>query len=41
VLILNGPTISDQREYRPVWEQLADSLHTYPAGPTPAMVGPR
>jgi serine-type D-Ala-D-Ala carboxypeptidase/endopeptidase (penicillin-binding protein 4) len=41
VLILNGPTISDQREYRPIWDQLADTLHTYPTGPTPAMVGPR
>jgi D-alanyl-D-alanine carboxypeptidase/D-alanyl-D-alanine-endopeptidase (penicillin-binding protein 4) len=41
VLILNGPTISDQSEYRPVWEQLADVLATYPSGPTPAELGPR
>ena len=41
VLILNGPTISDQSEYRPIWEALADTLDTYPAGPTPAVVGPR
>jgi D-alanyl-D-alanine carboxypeptidase/D-alanyl-D-alanine-endopeptidase (penicillin-binding protein 4) len=41
VLILNGPTISDQSEYRPIWDALADTLDTYPAGPTPAMLGPR
>jgi D-alanyl-D-alanine carboxypeptidase/D-alanyl-D-alanine-endopeptidase (penicillin-binding protein 4) len=41
VLILNGPTVSDQSEYRPVWEALADALDTYPAGPSPADVGPR
>ncbi|MGB0113792.1 MAG: D-alanyl-D-alanine carboxypeptidase/D-alanyl-D-alanine-endopeptidase [Ilumatobacteraceae bacterium] len=41
VLVLNGPTISDQSEYRPLWNALADTLATYPAGPTPATVGPR
>lgn len=41
VLILNGPTISDQSEYRSIWNQLADTLDTYPAGPTPAELGPR
>ncbi len=41
VLILNGPTISDQSEYRPLWEALADALDTYPAGVSPADVGPR
>jgi D-alanyl-D-alanine carboxypeptidase/D-alanyl-D-alanine-endopeptidase (penicillin-binding protein 4) len=41
VVILNGPTISDQSEYRPVWESLADALDTYPAGASPADVGPR
>lgn len=41
VLILNGPTISDQSEYRPVWEAFADALATYPSGPTPAELGPR
>lgn len=40
-LVLNGPTISDQSEYRPVWNALADALATYPAGPTPAELGPR
>ena len=41
VLILNGPTISDQSEYRPIWLDLADTLDTYPSGPTPAQLGPR
>lgn len=41
VLVLNGPTISDQSEYRPLWSALADTLDTYPAGPTPATIGPR
>ncbi len=40
VLILNGPTISDQSEYRPVWDDLVDTLDTYPSGPTPADLGP-
>jgi D-alanyl-D-alanine carboxypeptidase/D-alanyl-D-alanine-endopeptidase (penicillin-binding protein 4) len=41
VLILNGPTISDQSEYRDVWYALADLLASYPSGPTPAELGPR
>jgi D-alanyl-D-alanine carboxypeptidase/D-alanyl-D-alanine-endopeptidase (penicillin-binding protein 4) len=41
VLVLNGPTISDQSEYRPVWNALADALDTYPSGATPAELGPR
>ncbi len=41
VLVLNGPTISDQSEYRPIWLDLADTLDTYPSGPTPAELGPR
>jgi D-alanyl-D-alanine carboxypeptidase/D-alanyl-D-alanine-endopeptidase (penicillin-binding protein 4) len=41
VLILNGPTISDQSEYRPIWLDLADTLDTYPSGPRPAELGPR
>jgi len=40
-LILNGPTISDQSEYRSVWGSFADALATYPSGPTPAELGPR
>jgi D-alanyl-D-alanine carboxypeptidase/D-alanyl-D-alanine-endopeptidase (penicillin-binding protein 4) len=41
VLVLNGPTISDQSEYRPLWNDLADVLATYPSGATPADLGPR
>ncbi len=41
VLVLNGPTISDQSEYRAVWDTLADVLDTYPAGASPAELGPR
>jgi D-alanyl-D-alanine carboxypeptidase/D-alanyl-D-alanine-endopeptidase (penicillin-binding protein 4) len=41
VLVLNGPTISDQSEYRPLWDQLADALDTYPAHVSPSDVGPR
>ena len=40
-LILNGPTISDQSEYRPVWDELVDTLATYPSGASPADVGLR
>ncbi len=40
-LVLNGPTISDQSEYRPVWNALADVLAVYPEGPTPAELGVR
>lgn len=41
VLILNGPTITDQSEYRPIWDSFVDVLATYPSGPTPADLGPR
>ena len=40
-LVLNGPTISDQSEYRSVWTALADTLDTYPSGASPADVGLR
>ena len=40
-LVLNGPTISDQSEYRPVWAEFADTLDTYPSGASPADVGLR
>lgn len=40
-LVLNGPTISDQSEYRPIWNDLVDALDTYPSGATPAQLGPR
>ena len=40
-LVLNGPTISDQSEYRPVWNLLAEVLATYPSGAGPDVLGPR
>ena len=41
-LILNGSgTLSDQSVYRPIWDDLAATLAEYPAGPTPAELGPR
>ena len=41
VLILNGPTISDQSEYRPLWAELVTALNSYPAQAGPAVLGPR
>jgi D-alanyl-D-alanine carboxypeptidase/D-alanyl-D-alanine-endopeptidase (penicillin-binding protein 4) len=41
VLLLNGPTISDQSEYRPIWNLLAQVISTYPAGAGPDLLGPR
>ena len=41
VLILNGPTISDQSEYRPVWAELVTALDSFPAVASPAVLGPR
>ncbi|MFT6291945.1 MAG: D-alanyl-D-alanine carboxypeptidase/D-alanyl-D-alanine-endopeptidase (penicillin-binding protein 4) [Ilumatobacter sp.] len=38
-LVLNGPTISDQSEYRPVWNDLVDVLDSYPSGASPADLG--
>jgi serine-type D-Ala-D-Ala carboxypeptidase/endopeptidase (penicillin-binding protein 4) len=40
-LILNGPTISDQSEYRSVWDALASALATYPSVAGPDILGPR
>jgi D-alanyl-D-alanine carboxypeptidase/D-alanyl-D-alanine-endopeptidase (penicillin-binding protein 4) len=40
-LMLNGSTISDQSEYRPVWDLLAEVLTSFPAGPAAAVLGPR
>lgn len=40
VLILNGPTISDQREYRPIWAELVNALDSFPAVAAPARLGP-
>jgi serine-type D-Ala-D-Ala carboxypeptidase/endopeptidase (penicillin-binding protein 4) len=40
VLILNGPTISDQSEYRPIWAELVTALNSFPAVAGPAQLGP-
>jgi serine-type D-Ala-D-Ala carboxypeptidase/endopeptidase (penicillin-binding protein 4) len=40
-LLLNGPTISDQSEYRPVWAELVTALDSFPAVASPAALGPR
>lgn len=40
-LLLNGPIISDQSEYRPVWAELVTALSSYPAVVSPAVLGPR
>lgn len=41
VLLLNGPTISDQSEYRPVWAELVTALDSFPAVASPRVLGPR
>jgi D-alanyl-D-alanine carboxypeptidase/D-alanyl-D-alanine-endopeptidase (penicillin-binding protein 4) len=41
VLLLNGPTINDQREYRPIWAELVTALTSFPAVVSPAALGPR
>jgi D-alanyl-D-alanine carboxypeptidase/D-alanyl-D-alanine-endopeptidase (penicillin-binding protein 4) len=40
-LILNGPGISDQSAYRPLWNELMESLATYRASPQTAQLLPR
>jgi D-alanyl-D-alanine carboxypeptidase/D-alanyl-D-alanine-endopeptidase (penicillin-binding protein 4) len=40
-LLLNGPTISDQSEYRPIWDLLATTLASYPSAAGPDVLGPR
>jgi D-alanyl-D-alanine carboxypeptidase/D-alanyl-D-alanine-endopeptidase (penicillin-binding protein 4) len=40
VLVLNGPTISDQSEYRPIWAELVTALNSFPAVAGPAQLGP-
>lgn len=39
-LVLNGPTISDQSEYRPIWAELVTALNSFPAVAGPAQLGP-
>jgi len=40
-LLLNGQTISDDAEYRPIWNDMAEIFADYPSGPTAAELGPR
>lgn len=40
-LILNGLTISNQREYRPIWDRLGQILDTYPSVAGIEALGPR
>jgi D-alanyl-D-alanine carboxypeptidase/D-alanyl-D-alanine-endopeptidase (penicillin-binding protein 4) len=40
-LMLNGPTISDQSEYRPIWASLVTALTSFPAVANPAALAPR
>lgn len=41
VLFLNGPTINDQSEYRPIWAELVTALASFPAVASPMVLGPR
>ncbi|CAN5756938.1 hypothetical protein BH20ACT4_BH20ACT4_08870 [soil metagenome] len=40
-LLLNGPAINDQSNYRPVWDAFVAALASYPAGPRPGKLDPR
>jgi len=41
-LILNGTgPLNDQSVYRPIWNELADALASYPSGPSPSDLAPR
>jgi serine-type D-Ala-D-Ala carboxypeptidase/endopeptidase (penicillin-binding protein 4) len=41
-LLLNGSgPLTDQSQYRPVWDALAATLAGYPAGPSVAELAPR
>jgi D-alanyl-D-alanine carboxypeptidase/D-alanyl-D-alanine-endopeptidase (penicillin-binding protein 4) len=41
-LLLNGPgPLTDQSQYRPIWDALVSTLAGYPAGPSVAELGPR
>jgi D-alanyl-D-alanine carboxypeptidase/D-alanyl-D-alanine-endopeptidase (penicillin-binding protein 4) len=41
VLLLNGPTINDQREYRQIWAELVTALTSFPSVVSPSLLGPR
>lgn len=40
-LLLNGPTIAEQTEYRPIWDAFAQVVGGYPSGPSVADLAPR
>lgn len=40
-LLLNGQTISDPVNYKPIWLEMAGIFADYPSGPTAADLGPR
>ena len=40
-LLLNGETITNKTEYRPIWEQFATILAAYPSGPGADTLAPR
>jgi serine-type D-Ala-D-Ala carboxypeptidase/endopeptidase (penicillin-binding protein 4) len=41
-LLLNGPgPLTDQSQYRPIWDALANTLAGYPAGPSVVELAPR
>jgi D-alanyl-D-alanine carboxypeptidase/D-alanyl-D-alanine-endopeptidase (penicillin-binding protein 4) len=40
-LLLNGGIITDQSEYRPIWDELVGALTSFPAVASPAALGPQ
>ena len=40
-LLLNGQTISDDAQYKPIWQAMAAIFADYPSGPTAIDLGPR
>lgn len=40
-VLLNGPSISQQAEYRPTWGEMVTALTSFPAVAGPATLGPR
>jgi hypothetical protein len=40
VLILNGPSVANQSYYRPLWNELGETLVEYTGRPTPLEIAP-
>ncbi|MDQ3739146.1 MAG: D-alanyl-D-alanine carboxypeptidase [Actinomycetota bacterium] len=40
-LLLNGPTVNDEANYRPVWDDMVAALASFPSGPRAGELGPR